>query len=119
MVMAIIPFVGMIPAPGSMVEGGMMENIDRAIIEIQQSTAIQGLIAFQVLACGLQSFLGVVVIREGNGVLKQAVTLLIIPIIWLFFLTYTGEGSEDFTLTQLLGMLMVISGTIYYIKADN
>ena len=53
MVMAIIPFVGMVPAPGSMVEGGMMENIDRAIIEIKQSPVIQGLIAFQVLACGL------------------------------------------------------------------
>ena len=85
--MAIVPFVGKIPAPGSMVEGGTMENLDRAFEEISQSSAVQLLIALQVLMCGLQSFLGVVVIREGNGVLKQAVTLLIIPIIALFFLT--------------------------------
>lgn len=53
MVVAIVPFVGKIPAPGSMVEGGTMENIERAFDEVGQSETIQFLIAFQVLMCGL------------------------------------------------------------------
>lgn len=119
MVIVVAPFVEIIPAPGSLVEGGKMENPERAIAELGQSTTVQYLIAFQVLMCGLQSFLGVVVIREGNGVLKQAVTLLIIPIIWLFFLTYRGEGKETFDLTQLFGMVFVIGGTLWFIQADQ
>jgi len=118
MVIVVAPFVNVIPAPGSLVEGGKMENPERAIAEIAQSSTVQYLIAFQVLMCGLQSFLGVIVIREGNGVLKQAVTLLIIPIIWLFFLTYGGEGKEYFDMTHLFGMFFVIGGTLWFIKAD-
>ena len=115
MVLVVLPFLGMIPSPTGMVEGGKMENLDRAFAEVAQSPVVQGLIAFQVVACGLQSFLGVAVIREGNGILKQAVTLLIIPIIWVFFLVYPGSGGETFELSSLFGMLFVIGGTAWFI----
>lgn len=58
-------------------------------------------------------------IREGNGILKQAVTLLIIPIIWLFFLAYPGVGKEAFELSSFFGMLFVIGGTLWFINADK
>ena len=115
MVLAVIPFVGKIPSPSGMVEGGKMENIERAFTEIGQSRVVQSLIAFQIVACGLQSFLGVAVIREGNGILKQAVTLLIIPVIWIFFIAYPGSGGEAFEISSLLGMLSVIGGTVWFI----
>ena len=41
MVVAIVPFVGKIPAPGSLVEGGTMENIGRSIAEISENPTVQ------------------------------------------------------------------------------
>ena len=41
MVVAIVPLVGKIPAPGSLVEGGTMENINRSIAEISESPTVQ------------------------------------------------------------------------------
>ena len=61
----------------------------------------------------------VLVIKESNGILKQAVTLFIIPIIWGFFLFYPGSGGEKFELESFLGMLFTIGGTIWYIYADR
>ena len=46
MVLAIIPFVGKIPSPSGMVEGGKMENLNRSFIELSQNHVVQGLIAF-------------------------------------------------------------------------
>ena len=70
MVIILIPVAGKIPSTSSMVEGGKMENIQRAIAEISDNKTVLALICFQVIACGLQSFLGVLVIKESNGILK-------------------------------------------------
>ena len=119
MVVALVPFMGKIPASGSVVEGGKMENLGRAWDELSQSSNVQWLLTLTVLSCGLQSFLGVCVIREGDGILKQSVTLFIIPIIWFFFLLYPYEGKETFNLLELIGMIFVIAGTVWYIYEDK
>lgn len=46
MVLILVPFAGKIPSTTSMVEGGKMENLDRAYTEISESHTIQALIAF-------------------------------------------------------------------------
>ena len=70
MVILLLPVAEYIPSSSSMVEGGKMENIERAFAEISENKVVFSLISLQVLACGLQSFLGVLVIKESNGILK-------------------------------------------------
>ena len=44
--------------------------LERAFAESTQNKTVFSLICFQVIACGLQSYLGVLVIKESNGILK-------------------------------------------------
>ena len=39
--------------------------------------------------------------------------------VWIFFLLYRGEAHEDFNWKQLVGMLILVVGTIWYIKSDR
>jgi len=70
MVIVLLPVAGYIPSTSSMVEGNKMENVERAFAEISDNKTVLLLICLQVVACGLQSFLGVLVIKESNGILK-------------------------------------------------
>ena len=46
MVLIMIPIAGKIPSTTSMVEGGKMENIERALAEVSESSTIQALLFF-------------------------------------------------------------------------
>ena len=45
--------------------------------------------------------------------------MLVTPTIWIFFMVYDGKGSEDFNWKALVGMLMLFTGVIWYIKAER
>ena len=45
--------------------------------------------------------------------------MLMTPIVWIFFMLYSGNAQETFKWKTLIGMLMIVVGTLWYIKADR
>ena len=45
--------------------------------------------------------------------------MLVTPTVWTFFLLHKGEAHEVFNWKELVGMAMVILGSVWYIQADR
>ena len=45
--------------------------------------------------------------------------MLVVPTVWIFFMLYQGPGHETFSWMQGFALLLVIIGTMWYIKSDR
>ena len=68
-----------------------------------------------VVSSGIAALLAMLIIENESAVQKQAVFLLTIPSVWIFFLIYPGIGHEEFYWLELIGMVLVIFGSLYYV----
>ena len=57
-------------------------------------------------------------IKNQNAIQKTIVGLLKIPIIWLFFVLYQGEGNEAWDTLRFLAIVVTTFGAIVYVKLD-
>ena len=39
-------------------------------------------------------------------------------VVWGFFMLFKGNGHEDLSYTKTLGMVLLASGTVYYVHLD-
>jgi hypothetical protein len=68
---------------------------------------------------GLSHAFGYAIIKYETAVLQTTITLTIIFTTWLFFLFWPYNGHSSFNVLTLLGMLMLASGSYWYIVADH
>ena len=72
-----------------------------------------------ILSNGLHAVLGMSIIKEESAMQRQTAMMLVTPTVWIYFLVYSGKGSEDFNWKILVGMLLLFLGVIWYIKSDR
>lgn len=53
-----------------------------------------------------------------NAMQKIMLALLKSIIMWVFFMLYDGEGHEEWSWVKALGMLLLVFGTIWFVKMD-
>jgi hypothetical protein len=58
------------------------------------------------------------IIKNQNAVLKVMLSLLKTFLLWVFFISYTGNGHEEFNYLDLIGMSMIAVGTIYFVRLE-
>lgn len=115
----ILPFCSMIDVPKEYVTGGKFESFGAAFEVLFANKNLVWLFVLMMFSNGLHALLGMAIIKEESAVQRQTVMMLVTPTVWIFFMLYTGEGSESFNWKQLVGLIMLTFGTIWYIKADR
>lgn len=109
----------MISVPDEYVTGGKFEDLGPALSLIFINKQLAFLFMVMILSNGLHAVTGVTIIKEESAMQRQTAMMLVTPSVWIFFLLYSGEGSETFDWKQLVGLLMLVTGTFWYIHADR
>ena len=115
----IVPFCSMIEVPHEYVTGGKFEQFGPALSILFANKNLVWLFVVMMISNGLHALFGMAIIKEESAMQRQTVMMLVTPTVWVFFMLYTGEGSEDFNWKQFVGLLMLVFGTFWYIKAER
>jgi ABC-type proline/glycine betaine transport system permease subunit len=111
-----IPFTGMIPMSENFVQGGKLEDWNVVVEQLGNAKfSLWFVLILYVVSSGIAALLAMLIIENESAVQKQAVFLLTIPSVWIFFLIYPGIGHEEFYWLELIGMVLVIFGSLYYV----
>jgi len=107
----------MITVPTSIISSGKLEVFSLVFEEIGTgSSLLLGQILLYLVANGASALFSMLIIKDESAVMRQAVMLLVIPSVWLYFL---GQGTEQFSWLELCGMLLVVAATLYYVHVDR
>lgn len=49
---------------------------------------------------------------------KVMLALMKTFLMWIFFMSWPGEGHEDFNIFKMIGMFLLAAGTVWYIILD-
>ena len=77
------------------------------------------LMILMVTTHGIHSLAGMSIIKQESAMQRQMAIMLVTPTVWTFFLLHKGEAHEVFNWKELVGMAMVILGSVWYIQADR
>ena len=111
--MLVMPFLDMAPSPEGIYGKSALESIRETLTV---SVGSLGLVGIQALLCGLQAFLGVACIKEGNAVLKQTATLLVVPCMYVVKVLYYAQQIKT---NEISAVLLIVFGTIWFISTDR
>jgi hypothetical protein len=113
-----IPIFSKIPVPVTTCSSGVLENNLDAIYEVRSNPLLLKLTIFGILASFLVCYFSLYVIHMTNAMQKIMLALLKSIIMWVFFMLYDGEGHEEWSWVKALGMLLLVFGTIWFVKMD-
>ena len=68
------------------------------------------------IICSISSFnaFGVAVTKNASAAQRSTIDTSRTVLIWFFFLIYQGAGHEKFEWLQLLGFIVLVTGTLVY-----
>lgn len=68
------------------------------------------------IICSISSFnaFGVAVTKNASAAQRSTIDTSRTVLIWIFFLIYPGIGHEHFQALQLLGFVILVTGTLVY-----
>lgn len=104
--------------PTSTCTSGVLENNLDAIHEIMTNPLLIKITVWSLFASLVVNYLALYMIHMTNALQKIMLALLKTILMWVFFMAYPGEGHEDWNWTKALGMLLLVIGTLWYIKLD-
>ena len=117
--LAVLPFCSMIHVPEEYVTGGRFESIGPALETLFANQTLVWLFVIMMVANGTHAVAGMSIIKEESAMQRQTVMMLVVPTVWIFFMVHDGKAHEEFSWKTLIGMLIVVVGSFWYIKADR
>jgi hypothetical protein len=68
------------------------------------------------IICSISSFnaFGVAVTKNASAAQRSTIDTSRTVLIWIFFLIYQGKGHEKFQVLQLVGFIILVTGTLVY-----
>lgn len=68
------------------------------------------------IICSISSFnaFGVAVTKNASAAQRSTIDTSRTVLIWIFFMIYPGEGHEKFQALQLLGFIVLLTGTLVF-----
>ena len=119
LVLVTVPLFVRIPVSMEVCNSGVLENYPEAWQQATQHGLIAVLTFVYAICVSGAQFAALKVIHMKNAMQKTVVGLLKTVFLWVFFLGYQGHGHEEFSWIKLLGMALLCSGTLLYIKLDS
>lgn len=118
-IVGLSPLYSYIHVPTAISYSGTLENFSLAFGELAADNDLLQLVVVNGALVGLSHAFGYAIIKYETAVLQTTITLSIIFTTWLFFLLWPYKGHSSFNALTLLGMLMLASGSYWYIVADH
>jgi hypothetical protein len=66
----------------------------------------------------LSQILSLQIIKMANAMQKTMLAVSKISLTWVFFMLYQEYGHEDWSTFKAIGMCLLVSGTVWYVKLD-
>ena len=85
---AILPFCSLIVVPEEYVTGGRFESMGTAISLLMLNKHLLFLFIIMMAANGLHAVFGMSIIKEESAMQRQAIMMLVVPTVWIFFMIY-------------------------------
>jgi hypothetical protein len=114
-----LPFFNSIPCQVDICESGTLEDLGQAVSYFTFDHVLLMLVLANGFSTGLAQMLGYAVIKHENAVHKNTITLLTIAFTWIFFLFYPGEGRQEFHWWTLGAIVILFSGSYWFVRADH
>ena len=108
-----------IPCPEAICEGGQLENPSRVFELLQGDSKLLCYVVVTALLAAVSQFLGMMVIKHENAVHKITITLAMVAIVWIFFMSWPYAGHEDFSWLMAIGIVLIFIGSFWFVYADR
>jgi drug/metabolite transporter (DMT)-like permease len=119
LVVLLYPFIRIIPCPEVICEGGQLENVERVLELFKQDRTLLTYVLVTALLAASAQFLGMAVIKEENAVHKITISLAMVAIVWIFFMSWPYAGHESFSWLMAVGIAFIFVGSFWFVYADR
>ena len=93
---------------------GTIENVPEALREWGLNSALWITTIFYIISVASFNCLGVTITKYASAAQRSTIDMSRTAIVWVFFLSYRGNGHEEFIWLELIGFIFIICGTLIY-----
>jgi len=113
------PVFSNIPVSTKLCSAGVLEDNIVAFNEVKTNKKL-GKLLISIYGIGLcTAIVALFIVKYENATLKSILGLSRVFTIWIFFMVYKGFGHSDFYVLDLIGMLLLAAGTLWYVYLDS